>query len=133
MQYGGIMATTEENDIEDDQLAMSRMAWLYALRPLFDSLKAFNDDQKKRHVEKSNFMDALGKVKTTLDLRKPDMQDAETQICYTTAFQQFEEHLPEYFTWDNLFDVLLFSTVASQFVCDLHEADDVNQELTQAD
>ena len=53
-------------------LAMSRMAWLWALRPLFDSLKAFNDDFKKRHIEKSNFLDALQKVKPTLDLRMPE-------------------------------------------------------------
>ena len=44
----------------------------------------------------------------------------ETTISYSAAQTQFTEHLPEYFTWDNLFDVLLFTTVASQFVYDLH-------------
>ena len=38
---------------------MGRMAWLFALKPLFESLKAFHCNSKKRHIEKENFMDAL--------------------------------------------------------------------------
>ena len=48
---------------------MSRMNWLWALRPLFDSLMAFHCDSRKRHVEKANFLDALEKVKPTLGLK----------------------------------------------------------------
>ena len=29
---------------------------------------------------------------------------------------QYDQHLPQYFTWDNLFDILLYNSVASQFV-----------------
>ena len=110
---------------------MSRMSWLWALRPLFDSLRSYRDDHKRaRHVEKVNFLDALEKVKPSLDLRDP-ADDAtssspaagdfsETVISFEAAWKQFDEHLPEFFTWDNLFDVLLFNTVAAQFVYDLH-------------
>ena len=99
---------------------MTRMNWLWALRPLFDSLKAFHCDSNKRHVEKANFLDALEKVKSTLDLKQPTDVFVETTISFGAAWSQFTEHLPEYFTFDNLFDVLLFTTVASQFVYDLH-------------
>lgn len=51
---------------------MSRMNWLWALRPLFDSLKAFNCESKKRHIEKINFMEALDKIKPTLCLKDPN-------------------------------------------------------------
>ena len=99
---------------------MSRMNWLWALRPLFDSLMAFHCDSRKRHVEKANFLDALEKVKPTLGLKDQTSADCdqETTISYQTAWLQFYDHLPEHFTWDNLFDVFLFSTVASQFVRD---------------
>ena len=39
------------------------------------------------------------------------------------TLRQFEDHLPEYFSWDNLFDVLLFQTVAAQFVYNLNGFD----------
>jgi len=55
--------------LTDMMHGMSRMAWLMALRPLFDSLQAFHCNSKKRHIEKVNFLDALDKVKTTLDLK----------------------------------------------------------------
>lgn len=68
-------------------------------------------------------MDALDKVKSTLDLKDPEAHDndtTETAISFHAVWLQFEEHLPEFFTWDNLFDVLLFQTVSSQFIFDLH-------------
>ena len=96
---------------------MSRMNWLWALRPLFESLRSFNHhEDKKRHVEKKNFVDALEKVKSTLDLKDPEALNndtTETAISFHTVWTQFEEHLPEFFTWDNMFDVLLFQTVSS--------------------
>ena len=97
------------------------------MRPLFESLKQFRHNNKQLHVEKINFMDALDKVKSTLDLRDPChvTQSGEIVISFVIAWTQFEEHLPEYFTWDNLFDVLLFQTVASQFIYNLHEAPDM--------
>ena len=109
----------------DFDLQMSRMSWLWALRPLFDSLQSLVFDSKKRYIEKANFLDALEKVKPTLDLRDPAQiaqsnQPVETCLSYRTVTAQFEENLPDYFTWDNLFDVLLFNSVASQFVYDLH-------------
>ena len=54
---------------EQDSFVMSRMNWLWALRPLFDSLMAFHCDSRKRHIEKANFLDALEKVKPTLGLK----------------------------------------------------------------
>ena len=99
------------------------MKWLMALRPLFDSLKAFHCNSKKRHIEKGNFLEALEKVRTTLDLENPSKthkDQEETTISFQSVWQQFSDHLPEHFTWDHLFDVLLFNTVASQFVYDLH-------------
>ena len=99
------------------------MNWLWALHPLFESLRSFLHDNKQRHLEKTNFLDALDKVKPTLDLKDPDslaFDTTETVISFQTVWAQFEEHLPEFFTWDNLFDVLLFQTVACQFVYDLH-------------
>lgn len=112
--------------IHDKDLTMSRMNWLWALRPLFDSLQAFHTESRKRHVEKNNFLDALRKVKPTLELKqaKPANEINEVEISFAVAFYQFEDHLPEYFTWDNLFDVLLFQTVASQFVYDLQGYND---------
>ena len=71
---------------------MSRMNWLWALRPLFDSLKAFHCDSRKRHIEKANFLEALEKVRPTLDLRDPDavgtegVSDQEAQINFQTAW-----------------------------------------------
>lgn len=103
---------------------MSRMSWLMALRPLFDSLKAFHCNSKKRHIEKDNFLDALEKVKSTLKLKELSSLNGseETHISFQSVWHQFNDHLPEYFTWDNLFDVLLFTTVASQFVYEVHGA-----------
>ena len=79
---------------------MSRMSWLWALRPLFDSLRSFRDDYKRaRHIEKVNFLEALDKVRPTLDLRDPTnlFDDAvsthtvkdfsETVISYETAWK----------------------------------------------
>ena len=48
------------------------MDWLMALRPLFESLRSFRDEDRRRHLEKSNFLGALEKVKPTLNLRDPD-------------------------------------------------------------
>ena len=109
---------------------MSRMKWLMALRPLFDSLQAFHCNSKKRHIEKGNFLDALEKVRTTLDLQDPVTYNGseETSISFESVWQQFSDHLPEHFTWDNLFDVLLFNTVASQFVYDLHAPEEQEEE-----
>lgn len=66
MEAQGLQKAARQHD---DSLGMSRMSWLMALRPLFDSLRAFHNESKKRHVEKSNFLDALQKVKPTLDLK----------------------------------------------------------------
>ena len=68
---------------------MSRMKWLMALRPLFDSLMAFHCNSKKRHIEKGNFLDALEKVRTTLDLQDPSTQigSEETTISFESAWQ----------------------------------------------
>ena len=77
------------SSFKDEELAMSRMNWLWALRPLFDSLQAFNSDIRKRHVEKANFLEAMTKVKPTLDL-KPAQQLSEvreTEITYATAYR----------------------------------------------
>ena len=47
----------------------------------------------------------------------------EIELTYAMTLRQFEDHLPEYFSWDNLFDVLLFQTVAAQFVYNLNGFD----------
>ena len=108
---------------------MTRMSWLWALRPLFDSLKAFKCDQKLRHIEKANFLEALDKVKPTLGLKQPDDgQVLETTISYQTAWKHFDNHLPEYFTWDNLFNALLFDSVASQFINGFTELNESQQD-----
>lgn len=66
---------------------MSRLNWLWALRPLFDSLQAFNSDARRRHIEKVNFLDALAKVKPTLELKRVQPADemVETEISYAQA------------------------------------------------
>ena len=64
----------------EQTFCMSRLKWIMALRPLFDSLKAFHCNSKKRHIEKGNFLEALEKVRTTLDLRNPANYTGEEEI-----------------------------------------------------
>lgn len=73
---------------ETNCLAMSRMNWLWALRPLFESLRQFRHNNMQLHIEKSNFLDALEKVRPTLDLKDPDLvgESGEIVISFTSAW-----------------------------------------------
>ena len=103
-----------------DEWVMDRLKWLNRLQALFTSLETFVD-RKQRHVEKRNFLEALHNVRSVLPLEDPDEyygKTNQTALSFRFVKDQFEEHLPEFLTWDNLFDVLLYQSVTSQFVSD---------------
>ena len=103
-----------------DEWVMDRLKWLNRLQALFTSLETFVD-RKRSHVEKKNFLEALNNIRSVLPLEDPEEYYGKTNqaaISFRLVRDQFEEHLPEFPTWDNLFDVLLYQTVASQFVLD---------------
>ena len=103
-----------------DQWVMNRMQWLSRLQVLFTSLESFVD-KKQSHVEKDNFMEALHNIRSVLPLEDPEEYYAKTDqaaLSFSVVRDQFEEHLPDHFTWDNLFDVLLYQSIVTQFVPD---------------
>ena len=61
-------------------------------------------------------MEALHNIRPVLPLEDPDEYYRKTNqsaLSFSYVRDQFEEHLPEFFTWDNLFDVLLYQSIVT--------------------
>jgi len=96
---------------------MNRMNWITYLKVLFDQLESFNSN-KQKHVENTNFIKALKKIKNLLPLLpRNEYYKQSSEVAFT--YKEVENgvmSMPKYLNWDNIIDIFLTKTSHSAAV-----------------